>query len=80
MNLQALTQQARETVASSVLMFTERVWGNAKQFRHVLFTGGGADALRDTLSRHYPHGIVLPEAVTANAAGLAKYGQRTIKH
>lgn len=75
-DLKALTEQARETVASSVLMFTERTWGNAKQFRHVLFTGGGADALRDTLSRHYPHGIVLPEAVTANAAGLAKYGQR----
>lgn len=77
-DLEALTQQARETVASSVLMFTERNWGNAKQFRHVLFTGGGADALRDTLSRHYPHGIVLPEAVTANAAGLAKYGQRML--
>ena len=77
-DLTALTQQARETVASSILMFTERQWGNAKQFRHVLFTGGGADALRHVLARHYPHGIVLKDAMTANAAGLAKYGQRAL--
>lgn len=78
LDLTAICEQARESVAAGVLQFTERAWGNARQFRHVLFTGGGAEALRSQLTRHYPHGIVLPEAVTANAAGLAKYGMRAL--
>ena len=78
-DLTALVNQARETVAAGVLQFTERQWGNARRFRHVLFTGGGAEILRDQLARAYPHGVVLPNAVTANATGLAKYGQRVFK-
>jgi hypothetical protein len=66
--------QARDVVAGAVLGFCERRWGNARQFASVLFTGGGAEALRATLTGHYPHGIVLPDAVTANAVGLARYG------
>ncbi len=77
-DLSPLAEQARQAVASAVLSLTERAWGNARQFRHVLFTGGGADALRDQLTRQYPHGVVLKDAVTANACGLAKYGQRVL--
>ena len=77
-DLTALVNQARETVAAGVLQFTERQWGNARRFRHVLFTGGGAEILRDQLARAYPHGHVVASAVTANAAGLAKYGLRPL--
>ena len=77
-DLAALAEQARQAVASAVLNLTERAWGNARQFRHVLFTGGGADALRGELTRQYPHGIVVKNAITANACGLAKYGQKML--
>lgn len=77
-DLTSLVNQARETVAAGVLQFTERQWGNARRFRHILFTGGGAEILRDQLAHAYPHGVVMPNAVTANAAGLAKYALRPL--
>lgn len=77
-DLAPIVDQARQSVAASVLQFTERQWGNARRFRHVLFTGGGAQVLADSLSRAYPHGYVLPDAVVANASGLAKYGLRAL--
>lgn len=77
-DLAAIVDQAKKSVAASVLQFTERQWGNAKRFRHVLFTGGGSQLLDDTLERAYPHGYVLPNAVVANATGLAKYGLRPL--
>ena len=78
MDLAPIVDQARKSVAASVLQLTERQWGNAKRFRHVLFTGGGSQLLANSLSRAYPHGYVLPDAVVANAAGLAKYGLRSL--
>lgn len=75
----AITSQALHAVAAAVLTFIERQWGNAKQFAHLLFTGGGAEALREPLLRHYPHGLVLPNAVTANAIGLARYAARVYR-
>ena len=77
-DLAPLVNQAQKSVAASVLQFTERQWGNAKRFRYVLFTGGGSQILSDSLSRAYPHGYVLPNAVVANATGLAKYGLRPL--
>ena len=35
-----------------------------------------AEALRDALVSQYPHGVILPEPVTANAVGLAIYARR----
>ncbi len=78
MDLGPIVDQARKSVAANVLQLTERQWGNAKRFRHVLFTGGGSQLLADSLSRAYPHGYVLPNAVVANAAGLAKFGLRSL--
>lgn len=75
-NLHPLASQALDTAAAGIVTFVERRWGNARQFAHILFTGGGAETLRDTLARQYPHGIVLPHAVTANAIGLARYAAR----
>ena len=77
-DLAPIVDQARQSVAASVLQFTERQWGNAKRFRHVLFTGGGSQILAGSLGRAYPHGYVLSNAVVANATGLAKYGKRAL--
>ena len=74
--LRAQIDQALDTTAAAVVTFVERQWGNGRQFAHLLFTGGGAEALKATLLRHYPHGVVLPNAVTANALGLARYAAR----
>jgi hypothetical protein len=74
--LRAQVDQALDTTAAAVVTFVERQWGNGRQFAHLLFTGGGAEALKGTLLRQYPHGVVLPNAVTANALGLARYAAR----
>ena len=75
-NLRPLVTQVLDTTAAEVVTYVERRWGNARQFAHLLFTGGGAESLRDTLLRQYPHGIVLPSPVAANAIGLARYAVR----
>lgn len=74
--LRAQVDQALDTTAAAVVTFVERQWGNGRQFAHLLFTGGGAEALKATLLCQYPHGVVLPNAVTANALGLAQYANR----
>jgi hypothetical protein len=76
LDLGADVEQALNTVAAGVVQFIEQRWGNARQFAHVLFTGGGAEALKNALTDQYPHGVVLPEPVTANALGLSRYARR----
>jgi len=75
-NLRALVRQALETAAAGIITFVEQRWGNGRQFAHLLFTGGGAEALREALLRQYPHGVVLSDPVTTNAVGLARYAVR----
>lgn len=76
MDVADLRDQALEATATDVIAFVEERWGNARQFRHLLATGGGSAALRDALLALYPHAIVLDDPVTANARGLAKYAAR----
>jgi len=73
-----LIEQALSRVASGILTFVQEPdkWGNGRQFDYLLFTGGGSEALREQLSDQYPHGHVLPQAVAANAIGMARYAQR----
>jgi hypothetical protein len=78
-DLRPQVDQALDTTAAAVVSFVERHWGNGRQFAHLLFTGGGAEALRNDLLRQYPQGVVLPNAVTANALGLARYAERVFK-
>jgi hypothetical protein len=78
-NLKALVRQALDTAAAGIITFVEQRWGNGRQFAHLLFTGGGAETLREALLRQYPHGVVLPDPVTANAVGLARYAVRAFK-
>jgi hypothetical protein len=74
-----LVVQALDTAAAGVVTFIEGRWGNGKQFAHLLFTGGGAEALGKSLLRQYPLGVILPDPVTANAVGLARYATRVFK-
>jgi hypothetical protein len=78
-DLRPQVDQALDTTAAAVVSFVERHWGNGRQFAHMLFTGGGAEALRNDLLRQYPQGVVLPNAVTVNALGLARYAERVFK-
>ena len=72
-DLRPVVRQSLDAAAASIVAFVERQWGNARQFSRVLFTGGGTETLRDVLMAQYPHGVALPDAVTANALGLARY-------
>ncbi|MBN1810586.1 MAG: ParM/StbA family protein [Anaerolineae bacterium] len=72
-DLTSVAQQALAVTTGAVVAFLESRWGNGRQFPHILFTGGGAVALKGELLRHYPHGTILSEPVTANALGLARY-------
>ena len=72
-DLRPVVRQALDTAAAAIVAFVERQWGNARQFSRVVFTGGGAETLRGVLTAQFPHGVVLSDAVTANALGLARY-------
>jgi hypothetical protein len=75
-NLLPLVKQALDTAAAGIVTYVERRWDRGRQFAHLLFTGGGAESLREALLRQYPHGVVLPNPVAANALGLARYALR----
>jgi len=75
-NLRPLVTQALDATAAAVVTFMEQRWGKGKQFTYLILTGGGAETLRDHLLRQYPHGVILPNPVVANAIGLARYAVR----
>lgn len=78
-NLTPLTTQALENAAAQLVNILETSWGNGKQFRYLLFTGGGSVLLKKHLLQRYPHGVFLPDPILANAHGLARYGRRVFK-
>jgi hypothetical protein len=78
-DVRPLVRQALENTASEIVTFIESRWGNGRQFAHLLFVGGGAALLREALLRQYPHGVILPDPVTANAVGLARYAVRAFR-
>lgn len=71
-----VVDQALDDNFAQIATYLEEVWGNGRQFRRILLTGGGSEALRERLLRLYPHALVLANAQEANAIGLAKYAQR----
>jgi len=75
-DLSDAVRQALEATARAVQAFVEERWGHGAQFRSVLATGGGAALFRQWLAAQMPMVNILPEPVTANALGLARYGQR----
>lgn len=79
-DLTPLAAQALETAAAGIGDFMETHWGNGKQFRYLLFTGGGSEMVRVHLLKRYPHAQILPNPVLVNALGLARYGRRVFKN
>lgn len=78
-DLRPLVQQSLEHAGRGIQTFVESHWGNGRQFRRILVTGGGAPLFRKWILELFPHAVVLPEPVTANALGLARYGQRVFR-
>jgi len=78
-NVRPLAIQAQDTAAAGVVRSSSGAGATAKRFAHLLFTGGGAASLEKRLLKQYPHGVVLPDAVTANAVGLVRYAARVFK-
>lgn len=76
LDMKPRVQQALDAATAGIIALMESRWGNGRQFAHLLFVGGGAALLREALMRQYPHGVVLPDPVTANAVGLARYAVR----
>ncbi len=75
-DLQPFVQQALGSAAAQIGDFVETKVGNGRQFRRILFSGGGSELLRADLTRRYPHGEFIPNPVTANALGLARIARR----
>ncbi len=75
-DLTELIQDAKKAAGAGINTFLHEHWGNGRQFDHILFTGGGAVALKDNLLELYPLGYLMPDPVMANALGLARYGKR----
>ncbi|MBN1666411.1 MAG: ParM/StbA family protein [Anaerolineales bacterium] len=78
-DLQMAVSQAIDVAAGQVIALLNERWEQAGRFRYMLFTGGGALLFKAQLEKAYSRGLVLPEAVSANALGLARYARRIFK-
>ena len=76
-DLKPLARQALDVAAGEVKAFLSQTWEDGKSFDYILLTGGGSLALGERLRTVYPHAIHLPDPVTANARGLARFAQRS---
>lgn len=72
-------QQAVDECFAAINEFLRERLGSGS-FRHLILTGGGAEALRKPLLRHYPAAIILPDPITANANGLARFARKLFKN
>ncbi|MEA3351175.1 MAG: ParM/StbA family protein [Chloroflexota bacterium] len=75
-DLTDIISDAKKAAGAGIITFLDERWGNGRQFENLIFTGGGAAALKDILIEQYPLGYMMPDPVTANALGLARYGRR----
>lgn len=71
-----LARPALDAVAEEVLAQAGTLWGDGRDLKAILVTGGGAVALGDRIGRRYPHARVLPDAPMANVRGFERYGLR----
>jgi len=76
MDLKPLARQALDIAAGEVRAYLSQTWEDGRTFDYILLTGGGVLAMGERLRSAYPNAIELPEPVTANARGLAKFAQR----
>ena len=74
--LAPLAKQAENAAFSEVRAFLSQQWEDGSQFDYILLTGGGALVLGKRLQAAFPAAFTLPDPVTANARGFAKFAQR----
>jgi hypothetical protein len=73
-DVNALAQAALDEWRAQAVEFVNRLWKEDNGAAVTLLTGGGAHLLKSDIQ--YRNVRVLPDPVTANARGLAKYAQR----
>ena len=76
MDLKPLVRQALDVATGEVRAYLSQTWEDGKVFDYILLTGGGILAIGDRLRAIFPNAIELPDPVTANPRGLAKFAQR----
>lgn len=72
----SLIKQALDQSFGELATEMAHLWDKGRQFRRLIFVGGGAEIHRENLTRLYPFAIVPNNPILANAVGLAKYAQR----
>lgn len=75
-DLRDLSKQALDVAASELKSYISQLWEDGKQFDKIILTGGGTIALGNRLRSIFTNAIELPDPVTANARGLARFAQR----
>lgn len=75
-DLAPLVEQALARATAGIVDYLDKKWGKGGDFAYILFTGGGAETLKEALIDKYPFGQTLSDSLMANAIGLARYGQR----
>ena len=74
-DLKTIVQQALNSLGTNTIDFIRKTWAGLP-LSYVLLAGGGALMLEAQIRRQIQHAEMLPDPVTANAAGLAKLAQR----
>lgn len=74
--LKDLSKRALDVAASELRSYISQIWEDGKQFDKIILTGGGTIALGNRLRSFFSNAIELPDPVTANARGLARFAQR----
>ena len=69
-----IVAQAVQECWAGVQDMIGEIWDNTRQFRRLIFTGGGAELLSNQIKRTHPTAIIMGQ--TANVLGLAKFAQR----
>jgi plasmid segregation protein ParM len=75
-NIADLIRPALDATAETVLGQVATAWGDGRDIRRVLVTGGGAIAMAEYVRARYPHAVKLPEPAMENVRGYLKYGRR----
>ena len=77
LDLKPLARQALDVAAGEVRAYLSQTWEDGKAFDYILLTGGGSLALGERLRQAFPQAVQLPDPVTANARGLARFARRS---
>jgi plasmid segregation protein ParM len=75
-DIEWLANPVLDAVAEEVLARAGTLWGDGRDLKAVLVTGGGAMVLGERICHRYPHARVLDDASLANVRGFERYGRR----